>query len=203
MDYNITNGDQPMGRHQPQWRLIDQTLDRVHAELIKHPAFTGTGGPNPGSVNYQVNWDKLERAGRILKSCLQNIKNAQGWLHVQSLAAKKIPREHRWSVNESLRARQGNLDYVQRKAQNLLEMLDDMVRNYGGPDLSSLNKLFDKAQDGVEELMSIISDEGHTPQPGYNAPAVPGIGQMPFHMVLAMIVFYIKYLRNRDKGGDA
>lgn len=192
-----------MGRHQPQWRLIDQTLDRVRAELIKHPAFTGTGGPNPGSMNYHVNWDKLDRAGRILKSCLKNIKTQRGWLHVQSMAAKKIPRQHRWSVNESLRARNGNLDYVQNKAQNLLEMLGDMVDNYGGPDLASLNKLFDQAQDGVGELMSIISDEGHVPQPGYNAPQAPGLGAMPFHMVVAMIVFYIKYLRNRDKGDMA
>ena len=192
-----------MGRHQPQWRLIDQTLDRVHAELIKHPAFTGTGGPNPGSVNYQVNWDKLERAGRVLKSCLQNIKNAQGWLHVQSLAAKKVPREHRWSVNESLRARQGNLDYVQRKAQNLLEMLDDMVRNYGGPDFGSLNKLLEQLQDGAEDLVSIIVDEGPAPQPGNETPVGPGGVQFPLHVVLAMIIFYNRYLRDKDKGSDA
>ena len=134
-----------MGHHQPQWRLIDQTLDRIHAELIKHPAFTGTGGPNPGSMNYHVNWEKLDRAGRILKACLQNIKSSRGLLHVQSLAAKKIPREHRWSVNQSLKARNGNLDYVQGKAQNLLEMLEDMVSNYGGADLGSINKLMDQS----------------------------------------------------------
>ena len=192
-----------MGRHQPQWRLIDQTLDRIHAELIKHPAFTGTGGPNPGSMNYHVNWEKLERAGRVLKACLQNIKSSRGLLHVQSLAAKKIPREHRWSVNESLRARNGNLDYVQGKAQNLLEMLEDMVRNYGGADLGSINKLMDQAQDGVAELMSIISGESHMPQPGYNAPQAPGVGGMPFHMIVALIVYYLKYLRNKDRDGSA
>ena len=192
-----------MGVHQPQWRMIDQTLDRIHSELVKHPAFTGTGGPNPGSMNYHVNWEKLERAGRVLQTCLKNIRSAQGWLHVQSMAARKIPREHRWSVNESLRAREGNLRYVETKARNLLEMLDDMIRNYGGPDLGSLNKLFDQAQDGAEELLSIISDDGHIPQPGYNAPAAPGIGAMPFHMVVALIVFYVKYLRNKDNGGSA
>ena len=192
-----------MGHHQPQWRLIDQTLDRIHAELIKHPAFTGTGGPNPGSMNYHVNWEKLDRAGRILKACLQNIKSSRGLLHVQSLAAKKIPREHRWSVNQSLKARNGNLDYVQGKAQSLLEMLEDMVSNYGGADLGSINKLMDQAQDGVAELMSIISDEGYMRQPGYNAPQAPGLGGMPFHMIVALIVYYLKYLRNTDKTGSA
>ena len=192
-----------MGHHQPQWRLIDQTLDRIHAELIKHPAFTSTGGPNPGSANYHVNWEKLDRAGCILKSCLQGIKNSRGLLHVQSLAAKKIPREHRWSVNESLRARNGNLDYVQNKAQNLLELLQDMVRNYGGADLGSIDKLFDQAQDGIGELMSIISEEGHVPQPGVGGPVAPGAGGMPLHMIAALIVFYLKYLKNRDRDGGA
>ena len=106
-------------------------------------------------------------------------------------------------MNESLKARNGNLDDVQGKAQNLLEMLEDMVRNYGGADLGSINKLLDQAQDGVAELMSIISDEGHMPQPGYNAPQAPGIGGMPFHMIVALIVYYLKYLRNRDNSGSA
>ena len=86
----------------------------------------------------------------------------------------------------------------------LLEMLEDMVRNYGGPDLASINKLMDQAQDGVAELMSIISDESHNlPQPGYNAPAAPGLGGMPFHMIVALIVYYLKYLRNRDNNDSA
>lgn len=190
-----------MGRHQPQWRLIDQTLDRIYAELVKHPAFTGTGGPNPGSMNYHVNWEKLERAERVLKACLQGIKSSRGLLHVQSMAAKKIPREHRWSVNESLRARNGNLDYVQTKAQTLLEMLQDMIRNYGDADFGSIDKLFDQAQDGVAELMAIISEDGAPPPaPGVVGPAAPG-GGMPFHLVAAMIVYYLKYIRNRDKDG--
>lgn len=183
-----------MASIQPQWRIIDQTLDRIHAELVKHPAFIGSaGGPNPGSVRYHDNWDKLDRYARILQRSLQSVKNSQNLLWVQTLAAKRIPREHRYSVNQSLRARQSNLEHVHQKAQNLLDVLQDMVGNYGRPDFGSLNKLFENAEQG---LMSLISDPGHAPEPGIGAPS-PATHAMPIHSLLAFIVFYLVHLKNR------
>src|SRR5690606_30222164 len=99
----------------------------------------------------------------------------------------RIPREHRYSVNQSLRARQSNLEHVHQKAQNLLDVLKDMVGNYGRPDFGSLNKLFDNAEEG---LMAMISEPGHPPEPGIGAPA-PATHAMPIHSLLAFIVFYL------------
>lgn len=184
-----------MGSIQPQWRIIDQTLDRIYGELVKHPAFTGTGGPNPGSAKYHENWDKLHRYARILQNSLQSVKNSEHLLYAQTLEARRIPREHRYRVNQSLKARQSNLEYVHQKAQSLLDMLQDMAGNYSKPDFGSLNKLFDQAEDG---LMALISEPGHAPEPGIGAPA-PGTAAMPIHTLLAFIVFYLVHLRNRDR----
>lgn len=184
-----------MGSSHPQWRIIDQTLDRIHAELVKHPAYTGAGGPNPGSVKYQENWDKLHRYAMILKNALKSLESGMGLLHVQTLAAKRIPRERRYSVNQSLRARQSNLEHVHQKAQALLETLEDMAGNYGRPDFGSLNKLFEEAGEG---LMAIISDKGHMPEPGIGGPPPAGTAT-PLHTLLAFIVFYLVHLRNRRK----
>ena len=182
-----------MGSIQPQWRIIDQTLDRIHGELVKHPAFLGKGGPNPGAVKYQENWDKLTRYATILKNALQSVKNSENLLYVQTLAAKKIPREHRYSVNQSLRARQSNLEHVHQKAESLLTLLQGMIGNYAKPDFGSLNSLFDKAEDAV---MAIVSDTSHMPEPGIGAPK-PTATAMPIHAVLALIVYYLVHLRNR------
>jgi hypothetical protein len=185
-----------MGSIQPQWRIIDQTLDHIQAELGKHPAFTGTGGPNPGSVKYYDNWEKLERYGRILQNALRSVRNSEHLLQVQTLAAKRIPREHRYSVNQSLRARQSNLAYVHQKAQTVLELLQKMVGNYGRPDFGSLDKLFDQAEDG---LLAIVSDPGQSPQePGWHEQN-PGATAMPIHTLLAFIAFYLVHLRNRKR----
>lgn len=183
-----------MARTQPQWRIIDQTLDRILGELVQHPAFLARGGgPNVGKVTYQENWDKLDSYARILRRALQSVKDGQNLLWVQTLAAKRIPRAYRYSVNQSLRARQSNLEHVYEKARHLLDLLQEMSGNHALPDLRSLDKLFQQAEEGITAL---VSDPGHAPEPGIGAPT-PTTPAMPFHAVLALIVFYLIHLRNK------
>lgn len=185
-----------MAGNQPQWRLIDQTLDRVRVELFKHPAFISrNGGPTPGDVGYGENWAKLERYARILKGARQSIRNSGHLLHAQTLSARRIPREHRYQVNQSLRARQSNLEHVHEKAEILLEILADMTRGYGGPSLSSLKKA---AEQGVDILSAVISDPGEVPDPGYNQPSA-ATPVPPIDMMIALIVYYLLYLLDRDR----
>lgn len=183
-----------MARIQPQWRIIDQTLDGIRVEIVKHPAFTtSAGGPDASAVKFHEDWDKLGRYIIVLQRSLQSVKNSANLLWVQTLAAKRIPREHRYSVNQSLRARQSNLEHVHQKAQNLLDLLEQMAGNYGAPDPSSLDQLFENAE---ETLMALVSDPGHAPEPGIGVPtaATPA---MPMHSLIAMIIYYLVYLRKR------
>lgn len=180
---------------QPQWRLIDQTLDRVYLEIVKHPAFTDrSGGPSIDDTSYREHWAKLDRHGRILKTALQSLKNSGNLLHLQTLAARRIPREHRYQVNQSLRARQSNLEHVHQKAETILQMLSEMEQGSGGPSLSSLKDLFEQ---GEKALHALISDPPEFPQPGFNAPPAAG-AVLPFHTVIALIVYYLLY-RNRGR----
>jgi len=180
---------------QPQWRLIDQTLDRVYLEIVKHPAFVHrSGGPSIDDPDYEEHWARLTRYGRILKTALQSLKNSGNLLHVQTLAAKRIPREHRYQVNQSLRARQSNLEHVHQKAETILQMLHDMEHGSGGPDLSSIKDLLEQAE---KALHTMISDPPEFAEPGFNAPPIAG-AVMPFHTVIALIVYYLLY-RNRGR----
>ncbi len=181
---------------QPRWRMIDQTLEHLRGELVKHPAFTaGAGGPNVGSSSYNTNWAKLDRYRQTLTLCLRDLKSSAHLLHSQSLAARKVPREHRYSVNQSLRARQSNIEHVREKAEIILDLLIRMSGDYAKPDFGSLNKLMDQGQDALEAIM-LIKDGPDPIEPGISTPASPSVAT-PLHTLVALIVFYLVHMRNR------
>lgn len=183
---------------QPQWRLVEHSLDHIFGELVKHPAFKGGGGPNPGSSSYNANWEKLAKYERILLASLKTLKSNAHLLGMQAKGIRKMPRQFRYSAQQSVRDRGANIAAVQEKAIQLLELLKRMSGDYSSPDMGSINKLLKSAEEGFE---AITLDDSHSQAfngPAYTNPGIPAVN-FPIHTLLALVVYYLIHLRNKNK----
>lgn len=162
---------------QPQWRLIDQTLDQIHREISGEPDL--------------VNDARLKLYCQILRNSLRSIRNSGHLVHAETLAAKRIPREYRYRVNQSLRAQQSNLVHVHQKAETILQKLREMA---GDPPEESTNldmTGFGQALESIDiSFQGMIIDPADFQKPGFNAPLAPG-AVMPVQAIIALIIYYL------------
>lgn len=178
-----------------RWKAVEVQLDRIAAELARHPAFGAASGPKLSDKSYRENWEKLDRCAAELTRLAQQIDNHRNLLEMRSQVAWRVPRERRYSYLQSIGDQQRGLEPIYAKAINLLDLLRDMTDRYGRPDINKM--IADAAKDGMK-LVKVILEQHKGHDPALDAGKVMAQG-VPLPFILVLIVVYLRRMK-RERG---
>lgn len=178
-----------------RWKAVEVQLDRIAAELARHPAFGAASGPKLSDKSYRENWDTLDRCAAELARLAQQIDNHRNLLEMRSQVAWRVPRERRYSYLQSIGDQQRGLEPIYAKAVNLLDLLRDMTDRYGRPDINKM--IADAAKDGMK-LVKVILEQHKGHDPALDAGKVMAQG-VPLPFILVLIVVYLRRMK-RERG---
>ena len=164
-------------------------LDRIAAELARHPAFGAASGPKLSDKSYRENWDKLDRCAAELARLAQQIDNHRNLLEMRSQVAWRVPRERRYSYLQSIGDQQRGLEPIYAKAVNLLDLLRDMTDRYGRPDINQDDR---RRRQGRHEAGQGDPGAAQGARSGRWTPARSWPQGVPLPFILVLIVVYLR-----------
>jgi tRNA nucleotidyltransferase/poly(A) polymerase len=139
---------------------------------------------------------ELERIGNSLRLILRDIQNEQNRLDAMQRNLGNVPRDNRWSANQSLNQQQTNLQNARKQAEDLAEAVRQLMNKNGllsplqmSMKLKDLLENIEKSVDQGQAVHQIMSELGvpSITQPHAEQPAVSSL--------IPVIVFIIYGLR--------
>ncbi len=186
--------------------ILDRLLDQIsHASVT----LTAKGGmPKPTDMAYHDFWDKIAGHQNQLARIVRDLKTIEHRLDFRSRVARKLPREFRYSANQSVRSHRGHSQQVYEKAAQVEAALRDfMVQSQTpttGDIMSGITKLSKELQKTLsqQDYQTITEqlNEGR-PQLDNIARDVPILQGTPLTLLVTLIVVWIG-ARAKRKGGD-
>jgi DNA repair ATPase RecN len=143
---------------------------------------------------------ELERMGDQLKLIVRDIQSEQNRLQMMQRNVGNVPRDNRWSANQSLDQQQKNLQNAKKQAEDLAEAVRQLMDKNGflSPIQASM-----KLQDLVENLER-TAEQGQAIHQIMSELGVPSIGQphveQPSVSALIPAVVFIIYGIRRITG---
>ncbi len=141
-----------------KWVLVERKLASIYGRMLEHPAFLMTGGPNPGSVNYHDDWQKLQGFRDELEMCLKQIKSALHFNQLKMGDYWKASHSQRYRIKQSVKSTEKSWAPAHAEAMRIYSLLKAMCADFSGPDGSSIHELLSNVEKGIE---AVTLDRSH------------------------------------------
>jgi len=147
---------------------------------------------------------ELERIGDSLRLIIRDIHNEQNRLQAMQLNLGNVPRNNRWSANQSLNQHQTNLQNARKQAEDLGEAVRQLMNKNGllspvqmSMKLKDLVENIEKAADQGQAIHQIMSELGvpSITQARAEQPSVSSL--IP---VIVFIIYGLRRLTGKDRG---
>ena len=174
-------------------------LAAVRSTLIQMPVFS-SGRPDDDGAALKLATRLDEIKGR-LEIILRDLKSSDSQVRVQSENLRKVPLEHRWSAQDSVKQRTRDIAEAMEEAQKLADLVKDLLAKNGLiTPIQAGQKTGDLLKDLEKQLPvhTKASTLHLTNQPEFTA--APG---EPLHLeslgpLIALIYFAIRYWKDKS-----
>ena len=143
---------------------------------------------------------ELERTADKLRIIIRDLRKEEHLLQVMRSNLGKIPRDNRWSANQSLDQRQKNLQSARKQAEDLAEAVRQLMDKNG---LLSGVQMSMKLRDLIENLEK-TADQGHAIHQIMSELGIPTIAlpqtETPFYSALIPVLVFVIYGIRRITG---
>lgn len=194
---------------------LEAILDRLLAR-ISHASLTlqAKGGmPKPTDMSYHDFWDSIAGYRTELARIVRDLRSISSNLDFRSQVARRLPREFRYSANQSVRSHENRLRQVYEKAVRVEEALRDFNAQAQTPTTGDIMKGVDKLAKELQKTLSQQDYEAITQELAQGRPQLetlsrdsPVVHGTPLQLIVTLIVIWIGMRasrRNSDDGTDA
>ena len=164
------------------------------------------GAPDePQERNLRV--AELERIGENLRLIVRDIQSEQNRLQAMQRNMGNIPRDNRWSTNQSLDQQQKNLQNARKQAEDLAEAVRQLMKKNGflSPiqmtmKFQELVENFERSAEQGQAIHQIMSELGvpSISLPQTESPAISSI--IP---ACVFIIYAIRRITGKNRGSSA
>lgn len=147
---------------------------------------------------------ELERIGNSLRLILRDIQNEQNRLDAMQRNLGNVPRDNRWSANQSLNQQQTNLQNARKQAEDLAEAVRQLMNKNGllsplqmSMKLKDLIENMEKSGQAVHQIMSELGVPSIT-QPHAEQPSISSL--IP---VIVFVIYGIRRITRKDRGASS
>jgi tRNA nucleotidyltransferase/poly(A) polymerase len=150
---------------------------------------------------------ELERIGNSLRLILRDIQNEQNRLDAMQRNLGNVPRDNRWSANQSLNQQQTNLQNARKQAEDLAEAVRQLMNKNG---LLSPLQMSMKLKDLLENIEKSV-DQGQAVHQIMSELGVPSITQAHAEQpsvsslipVIVFIIYGIRRITGKGRGSSS
>lgn len=195
-----------------------QTLNNLEAILnrllteISHASVTlqAKGGiPKPTDMSYHDFWDKISGYQSQLARIVRDLKTIEHRLDFRSRIARKLPREFRYSANQSVKSHRGHTQQVYEKAARVEAALRDFIIQSQTPTTGDIMSGITKLSKELEKSLSQQDYKTITEQLNEGRPQLDNIARdlpvmqgVPLTLLVTLIVVWIGNRSKRKNNDD-
>lgn len=176
--------------------ILDRLLDEISHASITLQAKGST--PKPTDTSYHDFWDKIAGYQTALARIVRDLKSIEHRLDFRSRVARRLPREFRYSANQSVKSHRGHSQQVYEKAARVEAALRDFIVQSQTPTTGDVMSGITKLTKELEKTLSqqdykTVTEQLNAGRPQLDNVArdVPVLQGTPLTLLVTLIVVWI------------